>query len=343
MLMSCGGSLISYEKPIFPATSTLTYTVICDTTTFNYPFQLLVFDSLLIVRASDRTDNFHIYNKENGKKIRSFYSFGKGPIEGVNPRSLVHLKGSKFAIQEINLRKIVVVDLEKLLKNEKEYFSEIRVARENNNNALTTDYYVYLGENRFLGSGWGISGCRFHIVNTKSDEDRVKLYDIYPKAIDENEEYNMVIYKYANSVAISPDGKKMVNLTLIGGIGETFNIESDTMQLRVCKGFHKPVYRKLTSGTPWLTGNDDTTYGFCDAFATNDYIYAIYDGAKDSDDKNKTIAVFDWDLNPVMLYELKDEILKLAFDSAAGYVYGVIKDVETSELKIIRFDEKFAN
>lgn len=84
---------------------------------------------------------------------------------------------------------------------------------------------------------------------------------------------------------------------------------------------------------------DKTVCGFYDLYATDDMIYASYDGKTNPDVVRRTqlesrpvefcnVAVFDWKGNPETIIRTDYNIERLCVDSTSGNIYAVIYDVE---------------
>jgi hypothetical protein len=136
-------------------------------------------------------------------------------------------------------------------------------------------------------------------------------------------------------ISISPDGTKMAIGTFAGAILETFDISKEIRNIAT-KYFIEPVI-SVHGGT--YSYVDQSVLGFYDLFATDDRIFAAYDGKYKWGDianlpdskrplKFTRIAVFDWKGNGLAIYDTGYRVERIFYAETENTLYAMITDKE---------------
>lgn len=339
--VSCStDNVLKYHTAEFPQEQELTYTTIATDVPSKYILGIYVKDSILLVQGNDGNHCFFAYHKNTGKYIRPFFQIGRGPFEGVSP-GFIETPGDSCLITESNLRKGYFFSLSGLLNGNPDFFREFNFRFPEERAQMMANHPVMLAENKYLLTVPFSAAERFAVYTNPYTEGKKEIKHIsrtYPKITEEPDAVNAAILQHINQYAVSPDGTKLVHLSFVGAIAETFEIGKDTLRPIAIKGFLRPEYQLMGSG---ISPANEGMIGFGDVIASDDYFYAIYYNTPYNKDNLRTIAVFDWDLKPVRSYTVKDRILYMTSDPHTGYVYAVVNNRETHEYDIIKFDESF--
>lgn len=339
--VSCNNESFTYQELALPKEEKLDYTLVSKNIPAKYILELHLKDSIIILGGKDTSACFFMYNRFTGEHIKDFFKIGRGPFEGVAPK-YVNMEGDSCAILESNLRKGNLVNLSKLSAGNDDFYKEIDFKMPEDRPVMMAGNTIKMGNNNYLISIPFVKNQRFAICSNPYSEGAKEIkdiYSIYPKVVKDTDDNNILLFQYFNYMAISPDFTKFANFTSIGAIAETFKIQQDTMMPIATKGFLEPTYSSM--GT-WITPNEDSQMGFNRIIASNQYIYALYNGCQYNDNNNiRKIVVFDWELNPVKLYTVSDLIIDMEHDPKTGEVYAIIKDKEMFEFNIVKFNKNF--
>lgn len=317
LIYSCTEKGIRYTGITPPARQEIQGILLDSAFIFSYPNEIVLVDSLLIIRDYLQQDfSFHVFNKITGKHLKSFGKTGRGPGEVIYPGNIYYdRKDQTLTTMVSNLNKIIKYNLVNILSDKQPFFSEIKL-----NKLPLSASEIILGKDLLILEGFE---KRFSIVDTNFQV--LGQYYNYPELVPVKDE-NLVIFHYAPRYALHPSGKKMVSMTYIGGIMEIFDIQNNKITPNITKYFHEPIYRVLPDGKPkWIATVEKTIPGCTDIYGTEEYIYCIYEGeiSKDPQKTLKKIFVFDWDGNLQFEYKIREGIpVNIAVDEK--YIYSVI-------------------
>lgn len=341
ILTACStNNILKYHSPEFPREQELTYTTVATNVPSKYILGIHIKDSVLLLQGNDGNNCFFAYNKNTGKYLKSFFQIGRGPFEGVAP-GFIATPGDSCLITESNLRKGYFFSLSGLLNGHPDFFREFTFQFPEERAQMMANHPVMLEENKYLLTVPFTAVERFAIYTnpyTNGKKEVKHIHRDYPKITEDPDAVNASILQHINQYAVSPDGTKLVHLSFIGAIAETFEIGKDTALPIAIKGFLRPEYQLMGSG---ISPANEGMIGFGDVIASDNNFYAIYYNTPYNKENLRIIAVFDWNLNPVRSYTVKDRILYMTSDPGKGHVYAVVNNRETHEYDIIKFDEQF--
>ena len=135
--------------------------------------------------------------------------------------------------------------------------------------------------------------------------------------------------------------RKFVTTSLLGCILEIFNIDaSGQIAKGVEKRFLPPIYKDKKSSIGFI--DRKTILGISAFSATDDFIYALYDGRAYVEDEDawtfpNQIGVFDWEGNPVCIYVLDWGVRSFVIDEQRNLCYLVGINAE-KEILLGSFD-----
>lgn len=329
LIYSCTEKGIRYTGIHVPLKKEIKGNPINTTFIFSHPKEITIIDSLLIIRDSYKQDcSFHIFNKTSGKHLKSFGNQGRGPGEVLYPSSLHYNPNNRtLATIEINLKKIVEYNIANILSETQPFFSETKL------NFTAKEIIPY--KDLFIISGFYE---RFTIKDTNGQI--LHQYTDYPKLVPIEDE-NLVIFNYLTQHAVQSGGDKLVSITCIGGVLEIFNLKNNKITSKITKYINEPIYKVLPDGKPkWITPTQETVFGCSNIYATEKYIYCIYEGELSKDPKiaPKKILVFDWEGNLILQYIIKEGIPNtIAVDE--NYLYSIIT-TSSGEYELYKYSYK---
>ncbi len=323
LFSNCQNNKIVYSNGInFENTQSVTVQVLNDTFLFNFPLQMDIMDSLIIIQDKNKGSHFLLFNTK-GYFLTHFGNMGKGAGE--------LLSTSGFSICP-NLQKIYMFDgLQKKIISCKiadvttpaKYciYSLPAIQYSDNIPLLLFDAIPLKADSSFLLTGnnknfrFGIFDC--HHIDT--------LYNSYPPCIEtSNEEEIWSVFSNMATTRIRPDGKRMVHTTYIGGIMELFEL-NDKSQLNPYKQLfiYEPQYSIFHGSRPtWVNFAKNTQVGFRDVYVTNNYIYSLLNECGNQSFPQR-ICIFDWEGNPIKQIQLPTGILTLAVSEKTNIIFAI--------------------
>lgn len=321
---------LTFVEPVFPDTIGLKGKVLVDSFIMGACVDINCYQDVLLVcgYTGGEEEYVHLFEKETGRHIKSILPKGRGAGEAL---TVPHLDietqtGTAFFYDYVG-RRLHHFQIDSIIKH-----------------TNVTDYlfscnYTYMGQVFKTPKGFaGIRGLR------KKDGRIPRLFLIEQDTIS-NEYYQhpsvhisgkygiVSSYIYAN-YCISPNGNKIASASTYGAILEIFDITSG-LRLDTIKGFVRPVYSVDKNGFLKILPKE-TTWGFLDICATNNYIYAIYCGGTDLQKRNE-IAVFDWKGNEICLYKTDYLLECICVDEKTNKLYATSWNA-TDEKIIIEFE-----
>ena len=317
-VLGCKETTLKYADLSFPETKSLKGEVCNDHFLFNYPQAMFIQDSLLIVKDDNYGGMIHIFNKA-GQYKRSAIEKGRGPGEIVLPIS-VDISGNKVMVCEVNLRRLIIYDLCKILNGEATYH---------------TDEYSLRNEPYWIVQAIWYKDSSI-VVKSNNDQMRYGLfidnkviptYLKYPISVFDQEE-NWSVWDNFSRWKFKPDYSKMVTTTYIGSIMEIFNSESITnIVSEQLLPIHQPKYGLAEGARPkWITSSDDTVIGFQDLFVTDSQIYALIYGVNvnDMEANLPSIYVLSWNGEPKIKYQFKERLYTFSVDEQEKTIYAIV-------------------
>ena len=284
-------------------------------------------DCLYLIAYDAHTQTIlHAYDIKTGKRIYSAIRYGNGPGELIYPNI------SYFDYESGHLYfydKVKQSCFEYVISDQVSLISD----QMSTNTPWITHYFPIQGVGELT-----MKAIKEDIDNQTKDV-RISLIDNSRQIVSEynifpiNHDKNILHAVYQSDRAdVSTDKKHLVVGTSYGSILEVFDITKG-IKPKTVKYFVEPTLI-LREGR---YNNDDTIIGFNDLFASNEYIYAAYDGENYGDvpasEFFNNIAVFDYNGTPTYLLRLNDRVERICVDEETGEIYIVLK-LRSGEVKI---------
>lgn len=312
--IQCKKEQISYKAPIFDQKYNAEVQIINDEYTFRYAHQPQLFDSLLIVGDMSTNENVCVFNRYNGSLIKSFGKIGNGPEELVIPVTYSVDKADGYLyINDYGRKNIVQYNLKEIdsEQNMKSHSFKLSEDIENRNKIL------FIKDSFFITDGFNdrlalITPTRIikKLTNTPNLRDKFEL----------DKDWFAYMQAYSH-MAASPNGKKFVSATMIGGIIEIYNVQKEDIKLHRTIYLYEPIFDKKEHV---FQANKETIYGFCHLSATNQFFYATAHGKVSPTTMPNTIWKFDWNGKPIASYTCKYNIENFTVDEEDQLIYATI-------------------
>lgn len=317
--------MVEYEGGIFAETeSTLQGEMLNDSFMFNWPRDMFIMDSLLIIHDSYmQPDCFHIFNKNTGDFIQSFGKIGRGPGEFIDIGSASYDDVSHLlTVFDPNSKKIVLFDMLKIVRNERPFYEEIIIGEAPNfvkRIIQNGDVFIANGNDYRMRYGiWNPTNGQFE-----------NIYADFPN-LTEDVEANWSIADNSVKLRLSPDRNRLVAGTYIGGVLEIFDVRKDGFSPSEVRYFFEPVFKYADGAVPrYVAALPETKIGFEDIFLTKNAIYALTWGVDKEmlGQETPEIIKFDYSGNPAVRFFVDKSLEAIVVDEDRT-LYGVGQNAE---------------
>jgi hypothetical protein len=299
----------------------------------SYPTAILLSDSFLIIKDDRGHDfYFHIINRVSGKLESEIGRKGNGPEELLyaswNP--LFNCLKNELQVFDTNGKKLCRYKLDE--KNV-DCTNIIDIAQENG---------LFLSElldfdNHYLAAGMNGLLDEYRFVVFDKLFKPINHFEKYPLWDDDaeiNEKINKEVFN-SYFLKVSPDRKHLLFASYRVGFMEIFNLEELPEKINKIKSI------LLTKP---MKNEKENIFGFEDIYVTDHYIYALHNGktAEENPYFTQAIKVFDWQGNPIVMYNIGVNMLCLAVDENMKVIYATAyTDEEGFFLIQIALDDSF--
>lgn len=279
-------------------------------------YRLGSYDSLLLIQETGKHDVISIYSKNTGEFITSELSIGKGPNEVIASFGHGVINDSIFWSYEGETTTIRFYHINDILNVEKAKIFET--------NHVELERYAYkivpLSMDTFLLTGCPSYKSKLTIINNKGVVlDSIGKYYNIPF-----DDFTFLKYAYMYLLSIKPDKKALVLGYYFTDVIEIYSIDG-----KLIKAIHGPENfdvdpkPSLKNMSQYFVQSQKTRYAYVEIRATDNNIYALFDGdsANDPSPNGKYIFVFDWEGEPVKSFELSVGISNFVVDEKNKKIY----------------------
>lgn len=294
----------------------------------SYPEAMLLVDNELVVQ--DRRSTGSLFHKIGKDGVNEFVKLGNGPDDYLDTNLNPFVEGEdKIGFYDPIKRKI------SLLKEKNGIYKIDKSIKINNIEGQVResigcgDFYLLTG----MQGDFSIN--RFIIVDSVGHV--VSKYGGYPSinpSLFNNPSEDIVkLLHMASFLRISPDKQKVVFASYHGALIQFFDLAFFPDSLRTICSLQLDIPMKHSQISETHAG---WVYGFEDVFATDNYVYAIFNGqtAYENPGFGHKILVFDWFGNLKKTYFSQLGIRSLAVDEDANLFYLAGYDEEEMNLYI---------
>lgn len=325
LLSSCSSDTSLYKTPEFESTGTGEFEVISDDLYFRNATDLFIYGQYAIIVGYNEDCYLHIYNKDNGKLLKRTIRKGRGPYELAQNPLFVEFDSTSGILAIHNRGKGVKItcSIEDIVNDEPdaiyEEFSNISNFAEHcftiaDNNTL----YMY---NYSPVANDTSNFCRFRIDDVRGEI--LCKYTEYPYPYVENSFLRWNFYNPGNySLSYSPDKEKFAIGISRGAILETFSVSDNHIIPLSVSHFIDPELNETSEELNYILG-------FIDLCATDEYLYAIYDGANyiigpSFYDRGQNLVQFDWKGKPLKKINMGVRMERIYIDNDTNTLYALI-------------------
>lgn len=308
-----------------------------DSSIWCFPLQMECTDSLLVILDYMDDCYFHVYTLSGNPKGK-FARKGQGPGELLSANQF-HLSPGKDTLYVYDgvSRKLVAYNLDTNLERDRS-FTEYKI----DYSILPpseTPFIIYdllpLGGNQFLLKA-NQPNLRYGCINLATKQITSVYKDFPSEYVTGNAEEIWSVFSSDTRTFFKPDYARMFNATYIGGILELFSVRSGwelAMDTTLC--IYEPVYGLAEGTVPaFVVGNEKTQLGFEDAYAGNEFIYALLHEKGDAMEP-ESVIVFDWQGNAVKEMRTGQRLARFCVDETHNVIYALASDEENG-YKLVR-------
>lgn len=308
-----------------------------DSSIWCFPLQMECIDSLLVILDYMDDCYFHVYTLSGNPKGK-FARKGQGPGELLSANQF-HLSPGKDTLYVYDgvSRKLVAYNLDTNLERDRS-FTEYKI----DYSILPpseTPFIIYdllpLGGNQFLLKA-NQPNLRYGCINLATKQITSVYKDFPSEYVTGNAEEIWSVFSSDTRTFFKPDYARMFNATYIGGILELFSVGSGwelAMDTTLC--IYEPVYGLAEGTVPaFVVGNEKTQLGFEDAYAGNEFIYALLHEKGDAMEP-ESVIVFDWQGNAVKEMRTGQRLARFCVDETHNVIYALASDEENG-YKLVR-------
>ncbi|RHA75906.1 6-bladed beta-propeller [Phocaeicola coprophilus] len=308
-----------------------------DSSIWCFPLQMECTDSLLVILDYMDDCYFHVYTLSGNPKGK-FARKGQGPGELLSANQF-HLSPGKDTLYVYDgvSRKLVAYNLDTNLERDRS-FTEYKI----DYSILPpseTPFIIYdllpLGGNQFLLKA-NQPKLRYGCINLATKQITSVYKDFPSEYVTGNAEEIWSVFSSDTRTFFKPDYARMFNATYIGGILELFSVGSGwelAMDTTLC--IYEPVYGLAEGTVPaFVVGNEKTQLGFEDAYAGNEFIYALLHEKGDAMEP-ESVIVFDWQGNAVKEMRTGQRLARFCVDETHNVIYALASDEENG-YKLVR-------
>lgn len=308
-----------------------------DSSIWCIPLQMECTDSLLVILDYMDDCYFHVYTLSGNPKGK-FARKGQGPGELLSANQF-HLSPGKDTLYVYDgvSRKLVAYNLDTNLERDRS-FTEYKI----DYSILPpseTPFIIYdllpLGGNQFLLKA-NQPKLRYGCINLATKQITSVYKDFPSEYVTGNAEEIWSVFSSDTRTFFKPDYARMFNATYIGGILELFSVGSGwelAMDTTLC--IYEPVYGLAEGTVPaFVVGNEKTQLGFEDAYAGNEFIYALLHEKGDAMEP-ESVIVFDWQGNAVKEMRTGQRLARFCVDETHNVIYALASDEENG-YKLVR-------
>lgn len=299
----------------------------------------IVDEYLVIIDAS--MEAAQVYNRSDGKYVKTLGRHGKGPGEfaGVWSINKDYINPNAFWIFDFDLFRLT----KWLVGSE---FPEIIITLQKG-----MPYNpVVIGDSLVISPGFSLTEGRFAIYDTSGK--LIREIGPVPEGGAAKVPVWIHLEAYQGTLKIKPDRSKLVMGTRYADQIEIYDPDG-VLITKVSGPLNSiPIYEVHSVGDkPVMAINRDKTYfGYLDLDVTNDLIYALYSGRLPPKYPGRAnfgeyIHIYDWNGNLVRIHKLDNDVIEIAVDESGEKLYALRHDPSPAilEYKISsNFEEQIA-
>lgn len=259
------------------------------------PHDITYIDGYLVMRDADGPPFIHSYSLSS-KELHSFGERGQGPHSFMGVWEIDNLHGKEeFRAYDFMTRRVFRCSVEKM-KNMVPDTCHLEFTL----NGTGTPLRVHLGvDSSIIATGLYEKRLAFY----DSTGEQYKMVGSTPNKVDVKGEISHVRRNraYAGDLQVDPAGERIALASRRADRIDIYDNKGNSLATAIGGEGYAPTFRIIRTGN--LAPNADTRTAFTDISATANFIYALYDGRKKSEEGKEAhrsvVKVFDWSGEPI--------------------------------------------
>lgn len=290
------------------------------------PSDLLLIDSILIVKNSQTSPTFDVVNLKTSKILAQFCNRGRGPGELVSPFVFQYIDETReIMVQDVQGKKLVFFGLDLILSN-----AAVKFTR-----TVTLDNAILVRKIKMVHDGnffCDLIGHEEGYMNCLLDRSGklVRLLNKYPKT---DFKYNPVVGSniFSFQIGITSDRKHIITPASFSDRIDIYNLDGKPITYITGPNFKKPDVAQGANGVT-LTRKNNQAYN--NPSANNNSFMVPYNGLpyKTTDPHSHTNQIFWIGLNGDLLkhFEVSPPVSQITVDWEKRIIYGLNVEMEPS-------------
>ncbi len=304
-------------------------------------FSIEIYDSLLFLLDSYNNNEFSLIDIKNKQFIKRFGKKGNGPNEIIGVGDIKLDVQNKKWIFLTNNHKLCEYNISDIVNDSIPVFNEVTMFDNEKGVPFTA---VTLNNNSgFITTGLFHYG-KYGIYNYNGK--LIKEIGEIKKGPDQEKIDNFLLgMGYQGRLLAHPYENKIVHLSINCDLIEILNYNNKNNFLIKSFQTYFPIFSDLiNTDSKAIATSKDNKLGYTNFAVTSKYIYAPYSGRtfdKHSGKSFKTnkIYVFDWELNPVKIFELDYDIWTIAVSEDDKKAYSIVL-TDNLKMELVFWDLK---
>jgi hypothetical protein len=292
------------------------------------PTNIYLIENLLVLQNRGTDYIYEIYDLETNKKINECLSFGNGPEEMIRP-TIVNLTNDDLWIYDIHKLSLFNYKL-------KDFITTLnpKIVKK-----ITFDYTYFkatvLSDNNIVASPSKLPNKKFDFFNSEAN-----LLDSQGEYSNTGltETENRLFYRF--DYVTSADDKIFLTYHK-GDIIEIYNANGDLIRRKIGPNNHKPVFKLIEKpGFSTAVSKNGATYQCYHGtpVRVEDEVFVLYFGDlyEKYNELCSMILVFDFDGNPLRIYNLDIPLIFFTVDVGKKIIYGITD--QPDDFHIIKYE-----
>ena len=302
------------------------------------PGKMILYDTLLVILESRNEYILNFVDIRNGRIIAKCGRRGNGPGEIVAPFSISKGAGNNsINVQDYAKKCVFSFLIDSALAN-RNYLPQ--VIFDVKKTSLSIYKTIQINDSIFASSGV-FDNKRFAISSVDGTTGSPQI-EYPPNPADQNIETQYKALAYQGEFARNPaNNNTLLFATKAAGLLDIFSVDqSNDMRLIKSVHYHYPEYTPQKVGDGYSSAySRDNKQGFVDIYTTSKFIYLLYSGRtfREYNDRmllSNSLLVYTWDGEPVICYDLKDDVKCFCITDDDAYLYAIsITDTKPKMLK----------
>lgn len=250
---------------------------------------------------------------------------GRGPGEVLNLGS-VQIYDGRLCVYDISQSRSYALDIAASVRAHSQQLVDEGIYPEIADATLLRPFVLYGYEYGIMMTGL-FSDETWYISVKEDGTPNGKVGQVEYEGTEDMTPVGKSAFHLSSSFSVRPDGRKGVCAMSVGGAFSIFDTDTSEISESVRKIYYPPLLSSSKDDRVVSPSYDPANRrGFCGVCSDNTHIYLLYSGKRSGDRTSPSyqcghLLVYDWDGNPVVHYELAEEINSVCMEGKS--IYGV--------------------